>query len=214
MKRLLPLPLLALAATLLSGCVYGRAARKCLNEPWTGLEIRRRDSFVNPTYDPNRRIHLTEEAKTRKEPLPTIVVVEPDALREIRQAFPSGNLEPSFKPGVLLNFECVATTESGETVSLWFFDNLVKGPESSAGTLSVSVSPKGDFHCKGPAADRFFENLWRVCRQRGLFAGPFSDFIVTSDESRRLFEERIRERDVRLERELNGLGPSAPAASE
>ena len=94
MKRpLLLLPLLALAV---SGC--RTADRTLLAEPWIRLEIHRRDAFVNPTLDPNRIVYLTEAARTSREPLPSIIIDDPVALRELRKSFPSTKLEPSFKP--------------------------------------------------------------------------------------------------------------------
>ena len=199
MKRpLIILPLFALAVL---GC--RTADKTVLEEPWVRLEIHRHDAFVNPTLDPNRIVCLTEAARTRKEPLPAIVIDDPAALRELRESFPSQKLEPSFKPGALLNFKCSATTESGGTLLLYYFDHRTNHGKDH-GTISVAV-PGGDYHHEGPAADRFFERLWAVCRRDGLFEGSFSDFIVTSDEMKRMVPDRLRLRDARLEQEWTSL---------
>jgi len=214
MKRLaLILPLLALAV---SGC--RTADKSLLAEPWTRLEIHRRDTFVNPTLDPNRIVYLTEAARTRKEPLPTIIINNPAVLRELRESFPFQKMEPSFKPGALLNFECSATTESGGTLLLYYFDHRANHGKAH-GLISVAF-PGGDYHHEGPAADRFFERLWAVCRRDGLFEGSFSDFIVTSDELKRIIPDRLNPRDARLQQEWASLvetptkHPATPSPAE
>ena len=193
--------------------------RSILAESWTRLEIRRRDAFYKPSYDSAGIVYLTEAARTRKKPLPMIVIDDPIALRLLRDAFPSEELEPSVWPTRSLSFECSVTTESGRTVLLYYSDYRVDIHEAHGkisvvvtgrdyhheGTTMSTVVSGRDYCHEGSAADRFFETLWVVCKKDGLFDGSFSDFIITKDDMKRMFPERIQPRDVRLERELESL---------
>ena len=204
MKRFKFLFLIMFFPTMLSvvSCVI--LDRKCLKEPWSRLEIRRRDSFFNPTVT-SGRIYMTKEARTRKEPLPPIIVDEPDILHNIRQSFPAGVLKSSIRPSHILSFECDVTTVSGKHILLYYNDTAYDYKTKRSyiqGKITASISGGGDFDCRGSSADLFFEQMWIECRKNGLFDGTFSEFIVTSDNERLAFLKQFQDRDYRLEQEL------------
>ena len=173
-----------------------------LKEPWSRLEIRRQDVFFNPTYKPGQRLYISENARNREESLAPIIIEDPGILQNIQQCFPFEKIEPSSKPTVLLNFECAVTTKSGKMFSLYYSDPKTSLSQNECGKISINLA--GGYHYRGLAADRFFENIWIVCRKNGLFNGSFSEFIVTSDNSKDYFSTTIRDRDIRLEQELDG----------